>query len=109
MHNCKLEVLASKRDEERESPLKRRSRLETKYDILKAIKQEGEARPTHIMYKANVSWTVMQEFLKDLEAQSLITISSPRSGHRMYMLTGKGFECLETLVMARSLLGESPE
>ncbi|MGI0091889.1 MAG: winged helix-turn-helix domain-containing protein [Nitrososphaerales archaeon] len=49
--------------EKQQSLLKRRSRFETKYDILKAIKQEGEARPTHFMYKANVSWTVMQNFL----------------------------------------------
>lgn len=93
-------------EEEQHTPIKRRSRLETKHDILRAIQREGEARPTHIMYKANVSWTVMQDFLKGLESQSLITIVSQRSGHNTYTLTEKGIECLQTLVLAKSLLCE---
>lgn len=95
--------------EEQHTPIKRRSRLETKCDILRAIQLEGEAHPTHIMYKANVSWTIMQGFLKELEAQSLIAVAPQRSGHRIYSLTQKGIECLQTLLSAKSLLGENNE
>ncbi len=95
--------------EEQHTAIKRRSRLETKCDILRAIQLEGEAHPTRIMYKANVSWMVMQGFLKELETQSLIAVASQRSGHRKYTLTEKGIECLQTLLSAKSLLGENNE
>jgi predicted transcriptional regulator len=90
-------------------PLKRRSRLETKFDILRAIQQEqggGEARPTHIMYKANVSWIVMQNYLDELESQELIAGVPQPSGHKKYSLTEKGIECLKTMLAAKSLFGE---
>jgi predicted transcriptional regulator len=92
-------VSISAREEERQrSHLKRRSRLETKFDILRAIQQEqgeGEARPTHIMYKANISWVVMQNYLDELESQELIDGVPQRSGHKKYSLTAKGIECLK--------------
>jgi predicted transcriptional regulator len=102
-------VLSSKRDEEKQTSLKRRSRFETKYDILKAIKQEGEARPTHIMYKANVSWTIMKEFLEELESQNLVSAVQQRSGHKKYVLTAKGIESLDTMMSAKLLLGEAED
>jgi predicted transcriptional regulator len=94
--------------EERKS-LKRRSRLETKYDILKAIKQEGVARPTHIMYKANVSWSVMRDFLDELESQALISAVHDHASHNRYALTEKGIQCLNVVLTAKSLLGENEE
>jgi predicted transcriptional regulator len=100
---------STKEGERQQSLLKRRSRLETKYDILKAIKQEGEARPTHIMYKANVSWTVMQNFLEELESQMLISVVPQHSGHKKYALTEKGLECLGTMMSAKTLLGENED
>jgi predicted transcriptional regulator len=89
-------------------PLKRRSRLETKFDILRAIQlEQGGARPTHIMYKANVSWVVMQNYLDELQSQELIEGVPQRSGHKKYSLTAKGIECLKTMLAAKSLFGEN--
>ena len=51
-----------------QAPLNRRSRMETLCDIVKAI-GAGAEKPTHIMYKANLSWTVMQGYIKELETQ----------------------------------------
>jgi predicted transcriptional regulator len=58
------------------------------------------------MYRANVSWTVMQDFLKELEAEKLVDTVSQRSGHKKYVLSEKGMECLRTMLAAKSLLGE---
>jgi predicted transcriptional regulator len=102
-------VLTSKREEDGHTSLKKRSRLETKYDILKAIKQEGEARPTHIMYKANVSWIIMKEFLEVLESQNLISAGQEHSGHKKYVLTAKGIESLDTMMSAKLLLGQAED
>jgi predicted transcriptional regulator len=59
------------------------------------------------MYKANVSWVVMQNYLDDLESKELIAGAPQRSGHKKYSLTAKGIECLKTMLAAKSLFGES--
>ncbi|MEM0287427.1 MAG: winged helix-turn-helix domain-containing protein [Nitrososphaerota archaeon] len=46
-------------------PKVRRSQLEIRMDILKVI-QAGIDAPTQIMYKANLSWVVLQEHLQSL-------------------------------------------
>ena len=70
----------------------RRSRLETSMDILRAI-GAGAQRPTHIMYKANLSWVVMQEYMINLEQRGLVASVSDKE-KREYGLTQKGFELL---------------
>jgi predicted transcriptional regulator len=49
-----------------ESYSSRRSELETDCDILLVIDQ-GSNKLTHVMYRANLSWTVMREKLDKLE------------------------------------------
>ena len=70
----------------------RRSRMETFGDILKTI-AAGTEKPTHIMYKANLSWKILQQYLKALESQGLV-IPSSEDGRRVYRLSEKGFKLL---------------
>jgi predicted transcriptional regulator len=80
----------------------RRSRLEVKIDILIAIK-EGAGRPTHIMYRSNLSWSVMQGFVKSLETQGLVrTVEEERK--KRYILTEKGDRVLSTYQTVRNQL-----
>ncbi len=93
---------------EKKSRVRRRSHLETKYDILRAIQSEGEiVRPTHVMYKANLSWKEMRKYLKELEDQSLIKSSQNQHDQRKIALTPKGIECVGVIQNAKSLLGEN--
>ena len=71
----------------------RRSRMETMFDILSTI-AAGTEKPTHIMYKANLSWKVMQQYMKRLESQGAIE-PKDEQGRRVYRLTEKGFRLLE--------------
>jgi hypothetical protein len=48
--------------------------METFCDMLAAI-GKGAEKPTHIMYKANLSWNVMQAYLKVLVTQGLVVIT----------------------------------
>jgi predicted transcriptional regulator len=90
--------------------VKRRSHLETKYDILRAIQSEGEVvRPTHVMYKANISWAEMKKFLKELEDQSLIKSIENQRDQKKIALTSKGIECVGVIQNAKSMLGENGE
>lgn len=70
----------------------RRSKLETCFAIIEVV-AKGVEKPTHIMYKANLSWSVMQDYVKSLERQGLIT-SVGADGRRAYHLTPKGFDLL---------------
>jgi predicted transcriptional regulator len=90
-----------------QSQLNRRSKMETYCDIVKAI-GAGAEKPTHIMYRANLSWTVMQGYIKDLEAQGLV-VSQESDGKRLYKLTEKGFLLLKQYVSIKEDLRLLPD
>ena len=49
----------------------RRSSFEIRMDILK-VAAAGSVKPTHIMYRINTSWTVMQKNLESLVASGFL-------------------------------------
>lgn len=84
----------------------RRSRLETYGDILYAV-SVGAEKPTHIMYKANLSWAVMKEYLKSLESFGLVT-STETNGNKIYHLSDPGFKVLKQFLDVKDELKLSP-
>ena len=72
---------------------KQRSVLRINLDILNAVQQEGEAKPTHILYKANLSHERMVKYLDDLTAKGLIEAKQDGES-RTYSLTTKGVSFL---------------
>ena len=75
------------------SQVNRRSKLETYCDILRAI-SSGAGKPTHILYKANLSWTVLQNCLNTLETQGLIEVMDD-DGRKAFRLSDRGFKLVE--------------
>ena len=67
-----------------------RSRLDIIADILQVASQN--AKKTQIMYQANLSYKVLQRYLKDVTEASLIIFETEE---QCYMLTRKGKEFLE--------------
>ena len=67
--------------------------METYCEIIKAI-GGGAAIPTHIMYRANLSWKSMQGYIEVLETKGLIQTQDVK-GKRLYHLTQKGFGLLK--------------
>jgi predicted transcriptional regulator len=80
--------------------------MEVKIDILQAI-ADGSGRPTHIMYRSNLSWAVMRGVMKVLEQQGLV-ISKEIEGRRSYILTEKGSRVLETYRSVKTQLESVP-
>lgn len=70
----------------------RRSQMEIQMDILKAV-AEGKQKPTHIMYRANLSWTRLKKYLDFLITQDLLTKNST-GGSLSFSLTVKGKDVL---------------
>jgi predicted transcriptional regulator len=75
--------------ERRES---RRSNVEIACDILSAL-SDGTSKPTHIAYRANLSWTLVNRFLEVMVERKLV--SKLEMGRRSsYSLTASGRDVL---------------
>jgi len=67
-----------------------RDRLDIVADILNVASHA--AKKTQIMYKANLSYSVLQKYLSEVSAASLIDFES---GSQSFVLTPKGQEFLD--------------
>lgn len=73
----------------------KREKIQVIYDILKAIQEkEGKIKPTHIMYKANLSPQMLKTYLKELIAKGLVLEKKSGKG-KTYFLTEKGLKYIE--------------
>ena len=74
---------------------KKRNRLEVIRDILNVIRnRNGRIKPTHILYKSNLSHQMMEEYLNELKAKEFIKeYKTDRS--RTFTITDKGLNYLE--------------
>jgi len=78
---------------------KKRDRLKIIYDILKAVHDKNNRiKPTHILYKSNLSHQMMEEYLTDLMGKEFI-IENIASGSKTYSLTQKGYDYLNKYKM----------
>jgi predicted transcriptional regulator len=74
---------------------KKRDRLQIVHDILKAVRDKnGKIKPTHILYKSNLSHQMLEEYLAELISKGFMLESNTKSG-KTYSLTPKGFEYLQ--------------
>lgn len=82
---------------------RQRSVLRINLDILNAIRDEGEAKPTHILYKANLSHERMVKYLDALAAKGLIEVKQDGE-NRTYSMTTKGVQFLIEMRRAESFV-----
>ena len=74
---------------------KKRDRIQIIYDILKTIAdRNGKIRPTHILYKSNLSSQMMNEYLTELLSKGFLIEQMMKRG-KTYTLTKKGFDYIE--------------
>ena len=72
----------------------RRSPMEMVCDILGVV-SEGPTKPTHILYRANMSWKVLSTYLEYLINHGLISKEEQGSKRSTYTLTQKGRSILQ--------------
>lgn len=74
---------------------KKRNRLEVIRDILKVIRERnGKIKPTHILYKSNLSYVMMEEYLSELIEKEFIKQTTSKTG-KSYIITEKGLNYLD--------------
>jgi len=73
---------------------KKRNRLEIIRDILAVIKSKsGKIKPTHILYKSNLSHSMMDQYIQELILKDLIKEVRLKKG-KTYEITSKGLSYL---------------
>jgi len=73
----------------------RRSRMDIINDILEAVqKKGGKIKPTHLMYKANLSHKLMTNYLDELIEKQLIDEISEKT-NKYLIITDEGYRFLE--------------
>ncbi len=71
---------------------RKRSRTDIVHDILQSILLKGgKIKPTHLMYKANLSHIQMNSYLEGLIKKDLITKIKEKNSN-MIVLTQSGYE-----------------
>jgi predicted transcriptional regulator len=77
--------------------MRNRANLEIVYDILSFVRNRPEgAKPTHILYRANLSPTLLNHYLSMMMGDSLIKKIEEKNKIR-YQITKKGLNFLEKL------------
>ena len=83
---------------------KKRSRLEVIHDILLVIQQkDGRIKPTHILYKSNLSHQMLSEYLAELKEKGMIT-EITKGGGKTYSLTQKGYDYINKYKMIKEFI-----
>ena len=78
----------------------RRSRLELVFDILLAIQNRGgKIKPTHLMYKSNLSHKLLNGYLEELVQKELVmleeeAVKKKRRPLKLVKITDKGLAFL---------------
>jgi len=73
----------------------RRSQIEIIYDMLRAIQLKGgKIKPTHLLYKSNLSHKRMKDYLGSLLSKGLVE-QGALSGKKMFLLTDMGYKFLQ--------------
>lgn len=84
-------------------PEKARSTVRIYLDILSVALAEGNARPTRILQKANLSYDRLVKHLSEL--QKLQLVAEMKEGDaRYYVITAKGREFIKEAQRAQSFL-----
>ena len=89
----------------------RRSKLETHVAILSVLAIRGPLKLTHIMYKANVNCSILNEYLDFLIKQGLVEKRTIEKEHIVFAITPRGKNILKyfhELTQALPITEEAP-
>ena len=81
----------------------RRSSLEVKMDILTVVR-DGAEGPTQIMSKANLSWNLLMQHLKELVDHGILSELNIKN-KSVYRLTDKGIGVLRSYTLVGDTFG----
>jgi predicted transcriptional regulator len=76
---------------------KRRSRIDIIGDMLLAIQDKGgKIKPTHLMYKANLSHNLLHSYLEELVEKEMVK-EMKLDDYKYLIITDKGIEFIQNI------------
>jgi len=76
---------------------KRRSRLDIICDMLCSIQDKGgKIKPTHLMYKANLSHNLLNTYLEELVDKNMVK-EMELNNYKYLIITDKGLEFIQNI------------
>ncbi len=85
--------------------MKKRERTEIIYDILKVIcDRGGKAKPTHILYKSNLSTQMLNDYLDFLIEKGFIEKQHDKKNNKFYSIMDKGYKYIEDYSMIKKFM-----
>ena len=85
----------------------RRTKIEIIHDILWAIQEKGgKIKPTHLLYKSNLSYKKMLEYLGELISKGMVGESMFKE-KKVYMITDKGLHYVQEFKKIKEFYIES--
>lgn len=83
--------------------MNRRSQIEIIYDILAAVQMKGNRiKPTHLLYKSNLSHTRMKKYINELMAKGLLAQDAEKE-KSFFFLTEQGMKFISDYRKVREL------
>ncbi len=84
---------------------KKRERIVIIHDILKTIQEKGgSAKPTHILYKSNLSSQMLKEYLQELITKKLIEEINDKKKNKRYTITDKGDKYVQDFKIIKNFM-----
>jgi len=84
----------------------RRSKLQIFEDVLRVI-DDGEYKPTRIMYRSNLSWNPLNRILNSMINLGLVE-EKDEKGRKYFFITQKGKEFLGLMDRLKRMLAPAP-
>lgn len=77
---------------------RKRNRIDIVHDIIMSIQRKGgKIKPTHLMYKANLSYNQMNAYLEELMQREFITKIKEKNTN-YFIITEKGYSFAQKLI-----------
>ena len=84
----------------------RRSKLEMSISLLEFLFLRGPSKPTHLMYRANMSHHILMKVLEGLIKEELVAERNV-DGKSIYKITKKGINTLKNFLEFKKVLLEN--
>jgi len=75
--------------------VKKRERLDVIKDILRAIRENRQIKPTRLLYASNLSPQMFKDYINELISKGFIKLDIDEKEKKTFSLTNKGGEFLE--------------
>ncbi len=83
---------------------KKRERLEVIKDILKAIRENRQIKPTRLLYASNLSPQMFKDYINELIGKGFINLEVDEKKKKTFSLTKKGQEFLQEYKVIENLI-----